>query len=200
MIASLAGVVQHVGLGKAVISVGGVGFSFRATPTTLAGLAAGREAEVYTSLVVREDSLTLFGFAEAEERDIFESMQSVSGIGPSIALAMLAVHTPNALRRAVEGEDLAALCRVPGVGKKSAQRIVLELKGKLGAPTGGLEAPAPAPARGEVEAQLTQALTGLGWQAATAAKAASAAIDAQPEADVATLLRAALQSLGGGRG
>ncbi|MDO4791613.1 MAG: Holliday junction branch migration protein RuvA [Buchananella hordeovulneris] len=197
MIASLAGMVTHVGLGKAVISVGGVGFSFRATPTTLAGLAAGREAEVFTSLVVREDSLTLFGFSDADEKDVFESMQSVSGIGPSIALAMLAVHTPNALRRAVEGEDVAALCRVPGVGKKSAQRIVLELKGKLGAPTGGPDTPAPA--RADVESQLTDALTGLGWQAATATKAAAAAVEAQPEADVATLLRAALQSLGGGR-
>src|SRR5690606_26218526 len=110
----------------------------------------GREAHLSTSLVVREESLTLYGFADDDERTVFETVQTVSGVGPRLALAMLAVHHPDGLRRAVGGEDLAALMRVPGIGRKGAQRIVLELGDKLGPPRGADAAPSPAPGSGEM--------------------------------------------------
>ena len=118
MIASVRGTVLTVRLDAAVIEVGGVGMLVHATPTTLAGLRPGAAAQLATSLVVREDSLTLFGFADDDEREVFEVVQTVSGVGPRLALAMLAVHSPDGLRRAVAGEDLAALKRVPGIGHK----------------------------------------------------------------------------------
>ena len=127
MIASVRGTVQAVRLDAAVVEVGGVGMLVHATPTTLAACASAPTAQLATSLVVREDSLTLFGFADADEREVFETVQTVSGVGPRLALAMLAVHSPDVLRRAVATEDLTALKRVPGIGHKGAQRIVLEL-------------------------------------------------------------------------
>ena len=135
MIASVRGRVLAVRLDAAVVEVGGVGLLLQATPATLAELRPGAEAELATSLVVREDALTLFGFADADERDVFEIVQTVSGIGPRLALAMLAVHTPDGLRTAVAGGDLTALMKVPGIGRKGAQRIVLELTDRLGAPS-----------------------------------------------------------------
>src|SRR5690606_28876434 len=143
VIAFLSGRVASRGAGTAVIDGGGVGMTGHCTPATLARLHVGEEATVATALVVREDSLTLFGFADDDERDTFERLQTASGVGPRLALAMLAVHTPDALRRAVAAEDTAALTRVPGIGKKGAQRIVLELKGKLGEPVGGDEPAVP---------------------------------------------------------
>ena len=134
MIASVHGTVQAVRLDAAVVEVGGVGLLVHATPATLAGLRVGSSAQLATSLVVREDALTLFGFADADEREIFETVQTVSGVGPRLALAMLAVHTPDGLRRAVLDEDFKALQRVPGIGLKGAQRIVLELKDRIGVP------------------------------------------------------------------
>ncbi|WP_182111217.1 MULTISPECIES: Holliday junction branch migration protein RuvA [unclassified Actinotalea] len=201
MIASLRGQVVGVRLDAAVVDVGGVGMLAYATPATLAGLRVGQEAELATSLVVREDSLTLYGFADADERDTFEAVQTVSGVGPRLALAMLAVHTPDALRRAVAGEDLAALQRVPGIGRKGAQRIVLELADRLGAPSGGptTAAAAVADRRGEV----VEALVGLGWTAKAAEEAV--AVVSPPDAgpvdagEVASVLRGALRVLGGGR-
>ena len=206
MIASVSGRVAALALDAAVVEVGGVGLSVRCTPGTLAGLRLGERATLSTHLVVREDELTLYGFADDDERAVFETVQTVSGVGPRLAQAMLAVHTPDAVRRAVAGEDLAALMRVPGIGKKGAQRLVPELKARLGAPTGAAAAPAPAaagPAGSEQwRDQLSDALTGLGWPA----REAEAALDAvAPEAeavlanggvpDVAALLRAALRGL-----
>ncbi|MCF4121867.1 Holliday junction branch migration protein RuvA [Antribacter sp. KLBMP9083] len=207
MIASLTGTVQHVGLDRAVVEVGGVGYLVHATPTTLAGLRNGGEARVATSLVVREDSMTLYGFADADERDVFETVQSVSGVGPRLALAMLAVHTPDVLRRAVAGEDLAALMRVPGIGRKGAQRIVLELGDRLGLPAtlpdGGPVAPEAVVAQDHAP-QVVEALAGLGWPVKAAEDAvakvlAEVGADVVAEAAVATTLRAALQVLGGRR-
>ena len=203
MIASLRGRVLALRLDAAVVDVGGVGLLAYATPATLARLRLGEPCELSTSLVVREDSLTLYGFGDADERDVFESVQTVSGVGPRLALAMLAVHTPDALRRAVAGEDLAALQRVPGIGRKGAQRIVLELADRLGAPsrgTDGVVTPAPADRRGEV----VEALVGLGWNVKAAEDAVTAVIPADAGAvdaeDVAAVLRGALRVLGGGRG
>lgn len=134
MIAHLDGTVSSVAPDGAVIDVGGVGLLVQCTPSTLAGLRSGERARVATSLVVREDALTLYGFSGEDERSTFELLQTASGIGPRLALAMLAVFTPEALRRAVAEEDVAALTAVPGIGRKGAQRIVLELAGRLGLP------------------------------------------------------------------
>ena len=180
MIASVTGQVLSLRLDAAVVQVGGVGLLLQATPATLAELRLGQEATLATSLVVREDSLTLFGFADADERDTFEAVQTVSGIGPRLALAMLAVHTPDGLRRAVAMQDLTALTKVPGIGRKGAQRIVLELTDRLGAPVSASidslpAAPASAvPPQEAWRQQVTDALVGLGWQARQASEALDA--------------------------
>jgi Holliday junction DNA helicase RuvA len=200
VIAFVRGVVADVTLTSAVLEVGGVGLELLCTPHTLAELHVGSAATLPTSMVVREDSLTLFGFLDDDEKATFELVQTASGVGPKLAQAMLAVLSPDDLRRAVAGEDVKALTRVPGVGQKGAQRIILELKDRLGAPGPGgrsrLTRPGPA-----VEGWRTQVhagLVGLGWSG----KEADRAVDAvAPEAedtaapDVAALLRAALQTL-----
>ena len=204
MIASLAGTVTAVGAESAVVEVGGVGLSVQCTPTTLAGLRAGDAARLATSLVVRDDSLTLFGFATDDERVVFEILQSVSGVGPRLAQAVLAVHSPDAVRAAVTTEDVGALTLVPGVGKKGAQRLVLELKDKLGTPTGAsaVRLPGQAPDVGAWREQLRAALTGLGW-AGREVDEALAAVGPEAEAalavgdtpDVAALLKTSLRLL-----
>ena len=211
MIASLRGRVLALRLDGAVVEVGGVGMLVQATPNTLADLRHDMEVVLHTSLVVREDSLTLFGFADADERDSFEAVQTVSGVGPRLALAMLAVHRPEELRRAVATEDLTALMRVPGIGRKGAQRIVLELGDRLGAPSGALPAGAPAPAAtaraaAGAPSPVVEALVGLGWSAKQAEDAVlavsstgedggDAAAPVAPQ-DLPALLRAALRHLG----
>jgi Holliday junction DNA helicase RuvA len=209
VIASVRGTVQAVRLDSAVVEIGGVGMLVQATPATLASLRPGATAQLATSLVVREDSLTLFGFADTDEREVFEILQTVSGVGPRLALAMLAVHTPDGLRRAVAAEDLAALKRVPGIGHKGAQRIVLELADRLGSPVpahvsaGGGASARTADRRG----QVVDALVGLGWGAKVAEDAVTSVLDAGDGApgpveqdEVAGVLRAALRALGSGRG
>jgi Holliday junction DNA helicase RuvA len=208
VIASVRGRVLAVRLDSAVVEVGGIGLLVQATPATLATLRPGADAELATSLVVREDALTLFGFADADERDVFEVVQTVSGIGPRLALAMLAVHTPDGLRVAVASGDLTALMKVPGIGRKGAQRIVLELTDRLGAPV-SISAFAPAAPAVTTPAwrdQVVEALVGLGWsakQAADAVDAVTEPADGSPAgaasgapADVAGTLRAALRHLG----
>lgn len=202
MIASLRGRVVDLRLDAVVIEVGGVGLLAHATPATLAGLRLGQDAALATSLVVREDALTLYGFAEAEEREVFDTVQTVSGVGPRLALAMLAVHSPDALRRAVATEDLAALQRVPGIGRKGAQRIVLELGDRLG--PAGTPADGGSPVAEDQRGTVVEALVGLGWNTRAAEDAVRAVVpdDAGPvdPADIAAVLRAALRTLGGGRG
>jgi Holliday junction DNA helicase RuvA len=200
VIAFVSGRVAAAGPDGAVIDVHGVGLSVQCTPGTLAGLRVGDEARVPTSLVVREDSLTLFGFADDDERAVFELLQTASGIGPRLALAMLAVHSPEALRRAVATEDVNALTKVPGIGKKGAQRIVLELKDRLGAPAGdGAAVPVPAASAAEAwREQVGNGLINLGWSAkdADAAVAAVAAdLDGGEIPPVAALLKSALRKL-----
>jgi Holliday junction DNA helicase RuvA len=206
VIASVRGRVAAVRLDSVVIEVGGVGLMVQATPGTLAELRPGHEAELSTSMVVREDSLTLFGFANADERDVFEIVQTVSGIGPRLALA---VHTPEGLRLAVAQQDLTALTKVPGIGRKGAQRIVLELTDRLGAPSGGgagAVAAAKPVAAGGWRDQVLDALTGLGWPAKAASDAVDQVVGAPGSAvaldengappDMAQVLRAALRQLG----
>ncbi|MFC0040105.1 Holliday junction branch migration protein RuvA [Actinomadura rayongensis] len=197
MIAFVRGTVAASGPDTAVIDVGGVGYAVQCAPATLAGLRVGEEARVPTSLVVREDSMTLFGFADDDERQVFELLQTASGVGPRLALAMLAVHSPDALRAAVAAEDLAALTRVPGIGKKGAQRIVLELRDRLGAPSGG-PAAVPAPRAAAWRDQVQAGLVNLGWSARDADAAVDAVAADLGDADVPAvpvLLKAALKKL-----
>jgi Holliday junction DNA helicase RuvA len=198
MIAYLSGPVAALAPTTAVIEVGGIGMAVQCTPGTLATLRIGQEAKIATSLVVREDSLTLYGFADDDERQVFELLQTASGVGPRLAQAMLAVHSPDALRVAVAGGDEKALTAVPGIGKKGAQKLLLELKDRLGEPLG----PAPAvgsPVSGSWRDQLHAALIGLGYatreadEAVTAVAPQAAAMGESPQ--VGPLLRAALQSL-----
>jgi Holliday junction DNA helicase RuvA len=205
MIASVSGTVAAVGADSAVVEVGGIGVEVQCAPVTLAGLRVGEPCRLATSLVVREDSLTLFGFATDDERAVFQVLQSVSGIGPRIAQAALAVHSPDALRAAVAAEDVGALTLVPGIGKKGAQRLVLELKDKLGAPAPAAGAPprlAGQPGVGAWREQLRSALAGLGWSGrevdealAAVGPEAEAAIAVGDTPDVAALLRASLRLL-----
>ena len=182
MISHLNGMVSAIAPEGAVIEVGGVGLLVQCTPGTLATLRPGERARVATSLVVREDALTLFGFAADDERDVFELLQTASGVGPRLALAMLAVFTPDALRRAVAAEDVTALTRVPGIGRKGAQRIVLELAGRLGPPgvagrQGQLGQPAAGPGLPGGEPwrdQVRAGLLNLGWQPREADQAIAA--------------------------
>ncbi|HET9079441.1 MAG TPA: Holliday junction branch migration protein RuvA [Trebonia sp.] len=200
MIAHLNGTVAGVGLDGAVIEVGGVGLRLQCTPDTLATLKPGEHARVATSLVVREDSLTLFGFATDDERNVFELLQTANGVGPRLALAMLAVHSPDGLRRAVAAEDIKALTMVPGIGSKGAQKIILELKDRIGAPGdpgAGLGASLSRKAAPSWRDQVTAGLVNLGWSARDA-EAAVAAVEADSDGqaqDVATALRAALRKL-----
>jgi Holliday junction DNA helicase RuvA len=203
MIAHLTGTVASVGLDGAVIEVGGVGLRVQCAPDTIATLKPGEQARVATTLVVREDSLTLFGFATDDERNVFELLQTASGVGPRLALAMVAVHSPDALRRAVASEDVKALTMVPGIGNKVAQRIILELKDRLGGPSDPGPGAGVAPSRGAGPSwrdQVTTGLANLGWSARDA-EAAVAAVEADTVGaggqvpDVATALRAALRKL-----
>ncbi|OEJ27825.1 Holliday junction DNA helicase RuvA [Streptomyces agglomeratus] len=205
MIAFVSGPVAALAPTTAVIEVGGIGMAVQCAPSTLSALRVGQDAKLATSLVVREDSLTLYGFADDDERQVFELLQTASGVGPRLAQAMLAVHSPDALRLAVSTGDEKALTAVPGIGKKGAQKLLLELKGRLGEPLGtsghvGAQRVASGPAPwGE---QLQAALIGLGY-ASREAEEAVAAVAPQAEAALADgvrppvpqLLRAALQTL-----
>jgi len=190
VIASLSGrVTAHTAAGV-VVSVGGVGLSVLTTPGTKARLRPGDEAELATTLVVREESLTLYGFETADERDLFEVLQTASGVGPKVAQAVLTVHTPDAVRRALATEDVTALTLVPGIGRKGAQRMVLELKDKVAA--GAVAGAAPA---GGWRDTLAEALVGLGWSQAQADEVVVALAAEHPDAgpaDVPALLKAAL--------
>ena len=195
MIAQISGTVRAVGAAFVVVDVGGLGLRALCTPSTAAAQRVGEPATLHTSLVVREDSLTLYGFAEPGERDCFELVQAVSGIGPRIAQALVSVLTPDDLARAVAAEDVKALTRVPGIGTKVAQRMLLELKDKVGV----VSAPgsAPAPSAGWRD-QVAQGLVGLGWSAKDAEAACDRVApmaDEAPQPPLGVLMRAALQTL-----
>ena len=199
MIASVRGVVTAVAPDSAVIEVGGIGLQIQCAPGTLAGLKAGAEARLATSMVVREDSLTLYGFADDDEKHLFELLQTASGVGPRLAQAVLAVHQPETVRRAIAGGDLVALTRVPGIGKKGAERLVLELRDRIGplptadGPVGVLS--------GAWQEQVRQGVLALGWSAAQAEQAVAAVaegIDGEVP-PIPVLLRQAIRLLGKAR-
>lgn len=196
MIASVRGTVLRTGLDSVVVEVGGVGMLVHTTPGTAASLRAGGSAMLATSLVVREDSLTLYGFADDDEKSVFETVQTVSGVGPRLALAMLAVHTPDAVRSAVGGGDVLTLTKVPGIGRKGAERIILELRDRIGVPSGSTVVGQPATAAWQ--GQVRDALVGLGWTTKQADDAVEVVAKAgpAPDASVSALLRSALQVLG----
>jgi holliday junction DNA helicase RuvA len=211
VIASVNGRVAAVSPDGAVVEVGGVGLSVQCTPGTIARLQVGEPARLATSLVVREDSLTLYGFADDDERQLFELLQTANGVGPRLAQAVLAIHPPREVRRAVSMGDLKALMQVPGIGKKGAERLVLELRDRLGStstdtsldggplPAGAGPITPVAPWRD----QLSAALVGLGWNIREADSAVAALAPVADEqlvtngrVDVAILLKQALQMLG----
>ncbi|WP_433271767.1 Holliday junction branch migration protein RuvA [Actinosynnema sp. CS-041913] len=193
MISSLRGQVLSIGLDHAVVEVGGVGFAVQATPATLAALRRGEEALLSTALVVREDSLTLFGFADAEARELFGLLQTVSGIGPRLALATLAVLEPDKLRAALAEGNLTVLTQVPGIGRKGAERLVIELRDKVGQLQ---TAPAAAQGTGQVRTQVSEALLGLGFPAKQAEQTVDAVLAEDGALGTSEVLRKALAALG----
>jgi Holliday junction DNA helicase RuvA len=207
VISSVRGEVLSVGLDHAVVEVGGVGMAVQATPTTLAGLRRGQSARLETALVVREDSLTLFGFADAAERELFGLLQTVTGVGPRLALATLAVLDPGALSRALADGNLTTLMSVPGIGRKGAERLVVELRDKVAPPDAGTDAldatgagPASMVAGGTLRDQVVEALVGLGFAAKPAEKAVDETVgDLGEGAGSSAVLRAALHRLGPSR-
>lgn len=187
MIASVSGEVLEIRPDALVVSLGGFGVLVLCAPATVAGAKVGSPVTLATSLVVREDSLTLFGFADADSREMFDVVQSVSGFGPKLAFAVLASLPAEELRNAIAREDVARLTATPGVGAKGAQRLILELKDRVG--------PAGPQALREWQQQVTSALVGLGWSGRDAARAVAELGDADGT-DIPALLRAALAYLG----
>jgi Holliday junction DNA helicase RuvA len=202
VIASVHGRVAALGPDGAVVEVGGVGLAVSCAPGTLARLRVGETARLATSLVVREDSLTLYGFADDDERSLFELLQTANGVGPKLAQTILGVYPPREVRRAIATGDYPALVKVPGIGRKGAERIVLELRDRIGAIDGdptaaslvGVTAIAP------WKDQVLHALAGLGFGNKEAAEAIeTVAADSQDNPEVAVILRRAIQLLGRSR-
>jgi holliday junction DNA helicase RuvA len=200
VIASVRGEVLSVELDHAVVEVGGVGLAVHAVPATLATLRRGDHARLATSLVVREDSLTLYGFADGAARELFVLLQTVSGVGPRLALAMLAVLEPDTLRTALAEGDLTVLTRVPGIGRKGAERLVVELRDKVGVRAPAASGPAASGASA-VRTQVTEALAGLGFPARQAEQAVETVLAEadQETTDTSQVLRSALTRLGRNR-
>lgn len=202
MISSIRGEVLHLGLSDAVVEVSGFGLTVHATPKTLGELRTGATVFLHTSYVPRQDDAPLlFAFAEADERVIFTTLLGISGVGPRLALAVLSVHTPDEVRLAIRDSDTAAFTKVPGIGKKTAQRILLELAGKLVIDQTSPEKPSttpPSPAE-KTTAEVRAALTSLGWTEKDAGKALDDTLAEDPElvqADTSTVLRAVLRAMG----
>jgi holliday junction DNA helicase RuvA len=195
MIASIRGEVLDVALDHVVIEACGVGYRVNATPSTLATLRRGSEARLVTAMIVREDSMTLYGFADTDSRDLFGQLLSVSGVGPRLAMATLAVHDGSALRQVLADGDVTALTRVPGIGKRSAERMVLELRDKVGC-AGVCASGARAVNGHSVRGPVVEALVGLGFAAKQAEEATDRVLAGEHGATTSTALRAALSSLG----
>ncbi|UNB50023.1 Holliday junction branch migration protein RuvA [Mycolicibacterium sp. YH-1] len=193
MIASVRGEVVDIALDHAVIEAAGVGYKVMATPSTLATLRRGTEARLIIAMIVREDSMTLYGFADGDARDLFSTLLGVSGVGPKIALATLAVYDAQALRQALADGDVTALTRVPGIGKRGAERMVLELRDKIGPVTPGGVALAGGRA---IRGPVVDALVGLGFAAKQAEEATDKVLAGDPDATTQSALRAALSMLG----
>jgi holliday junction DNA helicase RuvA len=197
MISSVRGEVLEVALDHAVIEAAGIGYRVNATPSTLATLRQGTEARLVTAMIVREDSMTLYGFPDSDTRDLFLTLLSVSGVGPRLAMATLAVHDAAALRQALADGDVAALTRVPGIGKRGAERMVVELRDKVG-PVGA-RVGAPAVNGHAVRSPVVEALVGLGFAARQAEEATDKVLAGDHDATTSSALRTALSLLGKAR-
>jgi Holliday junction DNA helicase RuvA len=204
MISSVRGEVLTIGLDHAVIEIGGVGFAVQATPATLATLRVGEQVLLHTTLVVREDSLTLFGFADVDARELFVLLQTVPGIGPRLALAALAVLEPDTLRSALAEDNITVLTRVPGIGRKGAERLSLELRDKVDiAPAAAMSVGVvtPTTAAGRVRGEVVEALLSLGFVARQAEQAVDGVLgngssNGNGATGTSSVLRAALSILG----
>lgn len=202
MIDSLNGEVISIGLDHGVIECGGVGYRFLATPPTLGRLIRGENARVLTTLVVKEDAMTLYGFSDDDARDMFHRLTTVTGLGPKLALASLSVFEPAELAGHITAGDSKAIQSIPGVGKKMADRLILELKDKLaglyGEQPGAAAAAAPNQSKGASLAteQVVEALVGLGFPEKSARAAVDAVVEESPDAESSVLLRSALNRLG----
>lgn len=200
MISSVRGEVLEVALDHVVVEAAGIGYRVNATPSTLATLRLGSEARLVTAMIVREDSMTLYGFPDRDTRDLFTTLLSVTGVGPRLAMATLAVHDAPALRLALADGDVAALTRVPGIGKRTAERMLLELRDKIAAGLSSPGAPARAGLNGHaVRIPVVEALVGLGFAAKQAEEATGQVLAADREATTSSALRAALSLLGTAR-
>lgn len=200
MIAAVRGEVLEVALDHVVIEAAGVGYRVNATPSTLSTLRTGTEARLITAMIVREDSMTLYGFTDTDTRDLFLTLLSVSGVGPRLAMATLAVHDAGALRQALHDSDVTALTRVPGIGKRSAERMVLELRDKVGAAAAGGGAAAGVARNGHaIRGPVVEALVGLGFAVKQAEEATDKVLAADDDATTSGALRAALSLLGKSR-
>ena len=193
MIASVRGEVLDIALDHVVIEAAGVGYKVMATPTTLAALHRGGEARLITAMIVREDSMTLYGFSDADARNLFLTLLAVSGIGPSIALGALAMYDGPTLRRAIADDDITALTRIPKVGKKTAELMALSLRDKMGAitPSGAVAVNGHS-----VRGPVVEALVGLGFAVKQAEEATDKVLANDPEANTTSALRLALSMLG----
>jgi holliday junction DNA helicase RuvA len=193
MIASVRGEVLDIALDHAVIEAAGVGYKVMATPSTLATLRRGSEARLIIAMIVREDSMTLYGFPDADARDLFLTLLGVSGIGPSIALGALAIYDGPSLRRAIGDADITALSRIPKVGKKTAELMALSLRDKIGIST---SSGATAVNGYSVRSPVVEALVGLGFAVKQAEEATDEVLANDPESTQSAALRAALSMLG----
>lgn len=201
MIASIRGEVLEIALDHVVVEAAGVGYRLNATPATLSTLTTGDQTRLYTAMIVREDSMTLYGFADTEARDLFGLLQTVSGVGPRLAMAVLAVLEPEALRATLAEGNVTALTRVPGIGKRGAERMVVELRDKVNL-VPALSSPtdtAPRAVTGTVREQVVEALTGLGFTLKSAEQTVEGVLAEKPDAGNSTVLRAALATLGKNR-
>jgi len=197
MISSIRGPVLEIRLDSLVVGIGGVGMTVMCSPDTISQARVDNEITLFTSLIVREDSLTLFGFANSENREMFEVVQGVSGFGPKLAFTIISSLPADELRTAIGNEDVARLKQTPGVGAKGAQRLVLELKDRIGTPSSGVKRSGTSSAQWQI--QVEQGLLGLGWSPRDAQRAISAVIEegSADSQDTSELLRRALQILAG---
>lgn len=199
MISCIRGEVLEIGLDHAVIDAGGLGYRINTTPATLAGLRRGQSARLETTLIVREDSMTLYGFADPQARELFGVLQTVTGVGPRLAMATLAVLEPDQLRTALSTGDIKTLVRVPGIGKRVADRLVVELRDKVGVVAAPDSGESGGVIGGPVRDQVVEALVGLGFLARAAEQTVDAVLAEQPGAGTAVVLRASLTQLGAAR-
>ncbi|MBT1190845.1 Holliday junction branch migration protein RuvA [Rhodococcoides kroppenstedtii] len=199
MISSVRGTVLDIALDHVVVEAGGLGYRVNVTPATLASLTRGAEATLVTSMIVREDSMTLYGFTDGTSRDLFGLLQTVSGVGPRLAMAVLAVLEPDALRTALADGNTSALTRVPGIGKRGAERMVVELRDKIDGVVAAPPTAAGPAGTGAVRDQVVEALVGLGFPVKQAETAVDAVLADTPDATTATALRSALSTLGRSR-